>query len=59
MAYREVSMWEVLEVLRRLGRGEGVRKVARATGHERKTVRRYRQLAEGLGWVAELHEPDE
>jgi len=59
MAYREVAMWEVLEVLRRLRRGEGVRKVARATGRERKTVRRYRDLAEGLGWVAELHEPDE
>lgn len=59
MAYREVVMWEVLEVLRRLGRGEGVQKVARATEHERKTVRRYRHLAEDLGWVAGLHEPDE
>ena len=59
MAYREVAMLEVLEVLRRLGRGEGVQKVALATGHERKTVRRYRRLAEELGWVAGLHEPDE
>jgi len=59
MAYREVAMWEVLEVLRRLGRGEGVQKVGLATGHARKTVRRYRDLAAELGWVAGLHEPDE
>lgn len=59
MAYREVEMWEVLEVLSRLGRGESLVEVARATGHERKTVRRYKRLAEQLGWVAGVHEPDE
>ena len=59
MAYREVTMWEVLEVLHRFGRGEGVRRVALATGHEKKTVRRYRDLAAELGWVAGLHEPSE
>jgi len=41
MAYRAVAMWEVLNVLRRVGRGESRSAVARATGHDRKTVKRY------------------
>jgi hypothetical protein len=52
-------MWEVLNVLRRLGRGENVTEVAHATGHSRKTVKRYRRLATELGWVSGVHEPDE
>ncbi|MCA9707832.1 MAG: IS21 family transposase [Myxococcales bacterium] len=59
MAYREVQMWEILNVLRRIGRGESKTAVAQATGHTRKTVRRYVQLAEALGWIAGEHEPDE
>ena len=46
MAYREVQMWEVLNVLRRIGRGESAAAVARATGHTRRTVRRYVVVAE-------------
>jgi hypothetical protein len=39
MTYREVAMWEILEVLRRVGRGENKSEVARTTGQSRKTVR--------------------
>jgi transposase len=59
MAYREVGMWEILNVLSRLGRGETQRQVARATGHSRKTVRRWEEAARELGWVPSAHEPDE
>ncbi|HEU4629651.1 MAG TPA: IS21 family transposase [Gemmatimonadaceae bacterium] len=51
MAYREVAMWEILSVLRRLGRGESKAAVAAATGHSRSTVRRYASLARELGWT--------
>jgi len=59
MAYREIGMWEVLEVLRRVHRGERQRAVARATGHSRSTIRRYVALARELGWAPMLVEPDE
>lgn len=59
MAYREVGMWEILDVLRRIGRGESKSAVKRATRHGRATIRRYIETAEELGWVAGLHEPDE
>jgi transposase len=59
MAYREIAMWEVLEVLRRVARGEGRRSIARATGHGRATVDRYAQTALGLGWVPGDRAPDE
>ena len=59
MAYREVGMWEILAVLRRLGRGETQRQVARASGHSRKTVRRWATAAQELGWVPSTHEPDD
>lgn len=41
MSYRELSMIEVKEVLRRHAAGQGLRKIARETGLDRKTVRRY------------------
>jgi transposase len=59
MAYREVGMWEILDVLRRVGRGESKSAVKRATGHGRATIRRYVETATELGWVAGHHEPDE
>jgi transposase len=59
MAYREVEMWEVLNVLRRIGRGENTSAVARATGHSRTTVRRYVATAETLGWSPGVAEPTE
>lgn len=59
MAYREVAMWEILNVLRRIGRGENKSVVARATGHRRKTVRRYVAAAVELGWKPGLEDPTE
>jgi transposase len=59
MAYKEHGMWEVLEVLKRLHAGEGIRATARHTGRDRNTVKRYRNAAESVGWVAGHHDPDE
>ena len=60
MAYREMGMWEILEVLRRVHRGERQRPIARATGHSRSTIRRYVREAELAGWEpAGGREPDE
>lgn len=51
MAYREVAMWEILNVLRRLDRGESKSSIAAATGHSRSTIRRYEHEARALGWA--------
>jgi transposase len=59
MAYQEHGMWEVLDVLRRIFRGEGRRAIERATGRTRKTIGRYVRTAEKLGWKPGLEEPDE
>lgn len=59
MAYQEHGMWEVLEVLKRLHRGESRRHVARVTGRSRKTIRRYLETAAKLGWAPAQREPDE
>jgi transposase len=60
MAYREVGMWEILEVLRRVHRGESQVAIARATGHTRKTIRRYTRTARRRGWTpGGTEEPDE
>jgi hypothetical protein len=49
MAFREVPVFELREVLRlRLG-GEGYRAIARLTGVDRKTVRRYVEAAVAAG----------
>jgi transposase len=59
MSYREVAMWEVLNVLRRIGRGENKSAVARTTGHDRKTIGRYVATAVELGWRPGTDEPTE
>jgi hypothetical protein len=60
MAYREVDMWEILEVLRRLHRKEPNAAIERATGRTRKTIRRYKRCARSLGWEpGGEREPDE
>ncbi len=51
MAFREVRVFEVREVLRLWLRGEGIRSTERLAGVDRKTVRRYVAAAEGLGLV--------
>ena len=52
MAYREIAMWEILEVLQRVHRGEGQRAIQRVTGHGRTTVRRWVACATELGWAS-------
>jgi transposase len=60
MAYREVEMWEILDVLRRVRRGETKAAIRRATGRSRKTVRRYVEQARKLEWdPVSGAEPDE
>ena len=60
MAYQEHGMWEVLEVLRRVHRGEGRRSISRVTGRSRNAIRRYLRLATKLGWSpGGPSEPDE
>jgi hypothetical protein len=56
VAYREITMCEILEVLRR---GERQRAVARSTGHGRMTVIRFARAAQNLGWTPGEREPDE
>ena len=51
MAFREVRVFEVREVLRLWLAGEGVRSVERLAQVDRKTVRRYVAAAEQLGVV--------
>lgn len=59
MAYREYGMWEILDVLRRHGRGESLKQITRVTGRSRNTVRRYVSRARSLGWEAGKEEPTE
>jgi len=53
MGYREVSVVEIREVLRRWVGGEGFRAIDRDTGVDRKTVRRYVEAAVAVGVVAD------
>ena len=53
MAFREVRVFEVREVLRLWLRGEGIRAMERLVGVDRKTVRRYVDAAvEARVWSA-------
>jgi transposase len=49
MAYRELGVIEVREVLRRFCVGEKLRAIARATGSDRKTIAKYVAAAEAAG----------
>lgn len=51
MAFRELRVFEVREVLRLWLRGEGFRATERLAGVDRKTVRRYVAAAVELGLV--------
>ena len=51
MAFREVRVFEVREVLRLWLAGEGIRATERLVGFDRKTVRRYVDAAVGLGLI--------
>jgi hypothetical protein len=49
MAYRELGMVELQEILRRWLAGDSVRAIARATGMDRKTVIHYVRAARAAG----------
>lgn len=49
MAYRELTMVDVKEVLRRVQAQQSARKIARDTRADRKTVRRYAEAAKAIG----------
>lgn len=49
MSFRELTMIEVREVIRQWQAGYGLRETARATGLDRKTVRRYVEALRALG----------
>jgi transposase len=49
MSYREVSVIEIREMLRLWLQGRGLREVARLSGTDRKTVRRYIDRAQSCG----------
>jgi DNA-binding IclR family transcriptional regulator len=51
MAYREVTMIEITEVLRQWVADAGRRQIARRLGLDPKTVRRYLRAAERCGLV--------
>lgn len=51
MAFREVRVFEVREVLRLWLAGEGIRATERLVGFDRKTVRRYVDAAVGFGLI--------
>lgn len=55
--YRELTMIEVREVLRRFGAGHSKRRIGRETGTGRNTVDRYVAAAEERGFGAQSGEP--
>jgi transposase len=58
MAYEEHGMQEIIDVLRRVHRGESVSAIARVSGRSRSTVQRWTAIALELGWTKSV-EPDE
>src|SRR5204862_1599339 len=59
MAYREVRMMDIDQVIRRWLAGEKIRAIARLTSTDRNTVRRIVRLAEETGIRGETPWPDE
>lgn len=59
MAFRELTMIDVRELLRRRQAGESVRRAGRECGADRKTVRRYYDAAEQCGLEAGVELTDE
>jgi hypothetical protein len=49
MAYRELGMVEIREVLRRWLTGDGLRAITRGTGLDRKTIAKYVRAAAAVG----------
>ena len=53
MADKEYTVIEIVDVLRRKAAGDKISVIARSTGMDRKTVRKYIRLAEGKGFTME------
>ena len=49
MGHKEYNVIEIVDILRRWLKGDGLRKIARATGMDRNTVRKYIRIAEEKG----------
>lgn len=58
MAHKEHSVTEILDILRRVQAGDGKRRIAKATGIDRNTIRKYLKAAEERGFTL-LSSPDE
>jgi hypothetical protein len=56
MGFRELTMIDVRELLRRRQAGESARRAARGCGADRKTVKRYYDAAEQCGADGELND---
>jgi transposase len=52
MADKEYTVIEILDVLRRVAADDNISAIARSTGMDRKTVRKYIRIAEGKGLAA-------
>lgn len=50
MAHKEYGVTDILDILRRAQAGDGLRRIARATGMDRKTIRQYLRLATEQGF---------
>jgi transposase len=59
MSYRELTMIDVREVLRRWAAGQSTREIARNTGADRKTAARYIAVGRELGLGAQTEWTDE
>lgn len=51
MAHKEHGMTEILDILRRAQAGDGKRQIAKATGIDRNTIRKYLKIATGCGFT--------
>jgi transposase len=59
MSYRELTMIDVREVLRRWAAGQATRKIARETGTDRKTIDRYVDAVHTLGVTRDVDLTDD
>lgn len=57
MGFKEVSVFEIKEVLRSWLQGQGLRTAAERAGVGRKTARRYVEAAQDAGRVREAGKP--
>ena len=57
MAYHEISIMDIWEVIRRWHDRQAISQIARTLDYDRKTVRGYIHQAQRLGWSPELPLP--